>query len=139
MDLSYDEVKILKQTQNTGYYGVVDGMHLPFKTNGFSHIISSEVLEHLYDDLQALRKMARILKQPCGCLIITVPHRNCYFTIDDDFVKRFRRYELYEISHRLKTCGLDPVQTKKVLGPLEKIIMILVVFLFILIQKHGLG
>ena len=28
-DLSYDAVKILKQTQKTGYYVVADGMHLP--------------------------------------------------------------------------------------------------------------
>ena len=139
LDLSYHAVKILKQTQNTGYYVVADGMHLPFKTKGFSHIISSEVLEYLYDDLQALKEMARILKQHCGCLMITVPHRNWYFTIDDDFVKHSRRCELSEINHKLRTCGLDPVQTKKVLGPLEKITMILVVFLFILIQKHGPG
>jgi hypothetical protein len=96
-------------------------------------------LEHLENDRQALKEMSRILKQPCGCLIITVPHRKCYFANDDYFVKHYRRYELSEIKSRLRASGLDPVQTKKVLGPLEKVTMILVVFLFMLIQKQKPG
>jgi SAM-dependent methyltransferase len=136
-DLSYEAIKILKQTQKTGYYVVADGIHLPFKSNGFSHVICSEVLEHLENDLQALKEMARLLKQPSGNLIITVPHRKCYFTNDDYFVRHQRRYELSEIESRLRVSGLDPVQTEKVLGPLEKVTMMLVVFFFTIIQKHG--
>ena len=135
-DLSYEAVKILRQTQKNGHYVVADGMHLPFKSNGFSHIICSEVLEHLKNDLQALKEMARTLKKPSGNLIVTVPHRKCYFTNDDYFVKHQRRYEVSEIKYRLRVSGLDPVQTQKVLGLLEKVTMILVVFFFTIIQKH---
>jgi SAM-dependent methyltransferase len=135
-DLSYEAVKILKQTQKTGYYVVADGMHLPFKSSGFSHIICSEVLEHLENDLKALKEMARTLKKPSGNLIVTVPHRKCYFTNDDYFVKHHRRYEVSEIKYRLRISGLDPVQTQKVLGAIEKVTMILVVFLITIIQKH---
>lgn len=138
-DLSYEAIKILKQTQKAGHYVVADGMHLPFKSNGFSHIVCSEVLEHLANDRQALKEMARTLKQPSGTLIVTVPHRKCYFTNDDYFVKHYRRYELFEIKKRLRSSGLKPVQTQKVLGPLEKVTMILVVFLFTLIQKNSAG
>lgn len=136
-DLSYEAVKILKQTQKNGYYVVADGMHLPFKSSGFSHIICSEVLEHLENDLQALKEMARTLKQPLGKLIVTVPHRKCYFTNDDYYVKHQRRYEIPEIKNRLRVNGLDPVQTQKVLGPLEKVTMILVVFFFTIIHQHS--
>lgn len=111
-DLSYNAIKILKQTQKSGYFVVADGMHLPFKSNAFSHVICSEVLEHLKNDLQALKGMARILKQPNGSLIITVPHRKCYFSNDDHFVKHHRRYELFEIKSQLRVSGLDPVQTQ---------------------------
>jgi SAM-dependent methyltransferase len=135
-DLSYDAVKILKQTRKTGYYVVADGVDLPFKSGGFSHIICSEVLEHLENDLLALQEMARTLKQPSGSLIVTVPHRKCYFTNDDYFVEHRRRYEYPEIKNRLRVSGLDPVQVQKVLGPLEKITMILVVFFFNIIQRH---
>jgi SAM-dependent methyltransferase len=135
-DLSYEAIKILKQIQKTGYYVVADGMHLPFKSNFFSHVICSEVLEHFVNDLQALKEMARTLKKPSGSLIITVPHRKCYFTNDDYFVKHQRRYELSEIESLLRVSGLDPVKTEKVLGPLEKVTMILVVFFFNIIRRH---
>jgi len=138
-DLSFEAVKILKQHQPAGHYVVADGMHLPFKRNRFSHIICSEVLEHVADDLRALKEMARTLKQPHGTLIVTVPHRKCYFTNDDDFVSHYRRYELSEIKGRLRSSGLKPVHTQKVLGPLEKITMIMVVFLFTRIQKNKTG
>ena len=138
-DLSYEAIKILKQSQKTGYYVVADGMHLPYKSNNFSHIICSEVLEHLENDLQALKEMARILKQPSGSLIITVPHRKCYFANDDYFVKHYRRYELIEIKKKLKVSGLNPLQVKKVLGPLEKATMSFVVFLFTIIQRQNPG
>jgi hypothetical protein len=97
------------------------------------------VLEHLENDLQALKEMARTLKKPSGSLIITVPHRKCYFANDDHFVNHYRRYEFSEIKSRLRISGLDPVQTQKVLGPLEKVTMILVVFFFTIIQKNNPG
>jgi SAM-dependent methyltransferase len=135
-DLSFKAAKILKQTQKTGYYVVADGMNLPFKPNGFSHIICSEVLEHLDNDLQALKEMAGVLTQASGRLIITVPHRKCYYANDDKFVNHYRRYELTEIINRLNVCGLNPIRTRKVLGPLEKATMIFVVFIFTIIQRY---
>lgn len=138
-DLSYEAVKLLKQTQKCGCYVVADGVHLPFKANSFSHVISSEVLEHLENDLQALKEMARALKKPSGFLIITVPHRKRYFANDDYFVNHYRRYELSEIKRRLRISGMNPVQTQKVMGPLEKVTMVLVVFLLTIFQKNKPG
>ena len=138
-DLSFKAVKLLKQIQKTGHYVVADGMQLPFKQSTFSHIICSEVLEHLKNDLKALRAMTQILKHPFGSLIITVPHRKCYFTNDDLFVKHYRRYEVVEIKSRLKASGLLPVKTQKVLGPLEKATMISVIFLYTVLEKRKTG
>ena len=138
-DLSLEAVKILRQTQTSGYYVVADGMQLPFKSCRFSHVICSEVLEHLENDLQAIKEMSRTLRPSPGCLIITVPHRKRYFTNDDHFVKHYRRYEMSEIKNRLKAGGLQPVLVQKVLGPLEKITMSLAVFIFTVIQKHKPG
>jgi SAM-dependent methyltransferase len=139
LDLSFEAIKILKQRQPAGHYVVADGMQLPFKPNRFSHIICSEVLEHLADDLQALKEMARTLKSPRGTLIVTVPHRKRYFTNDDHFVNHYRRYEISEIKSRLRSCGLNPVHTQKILGPLEKVTMIVAVFLFTRIHKNKVG
>ena len=138
-DLSFDAIKSLKEIQKSGYYVVADGMCLPFKSNTYSHVICSEVLEHLKDDRLAITEIYRTLKKPYGNVIITVPHRRCYFGYDDRYVKHYRRYELTEIKERLQSAGLEPVLVHKVLGPLEKITMILVVFLFSIIQKHRPG
>ncbi|MDO8748137.1 MAG: methyltransferase domain-containing protein [Candidatus Omnitrophota bacterium] len=54
---------------------------LPYKDNSFSKIFSTEVLEHVEDDLGALKEILRILK-PEGMLIITVPNHNYPFLWD---------------------------------------------------------
>jgi ubiquinone/menaquinone biosynthesis C-methylase UbiE len=128
-DLSFTALKILKRTHRRGCYVVADAIHLPFKAGVFSHTVSSEVLEHLEDDQQALKELARVLK-PQGRLIVTFPHRRKYFANDDRFVNHFRRYELSEMEHRLKTAGFRPIVIQKVLGPLEKVTMSFVVFCF---------
>lgn len=124
-DLSFSALRTLKQIHTKGYYVVADGMNLPFKTGTFSHAISSEVLEHLKDDCKALREIAEVIK-PGGALVVTFPHRHFYFARDDRFVNHYRRYELPEMVSRLKEAGLHPVFMRKVLGPLEKITMLMV-------------
>ena len=138
-DMSFDAVHLLKRNQRHGYYVVADGIHLPFKSNAFSHSICSEVLEHIEHDWQALKELARILNKDSGCLIITVPHRKRYFGNDDLFVKHYRRYELTEIINRLKSAGFKPVYLAKILGPLEKMTMSLAVYFYSIIQGRKLS
>ena len=133
-DLSISAIQLLKDSHGKGYYVVADGMNLPFKSGVFSHAISSEVLEHLSDDRQALREIARVLKFS-GHFIVTFPHRKIYFAVDDRFVGHFRRYEINEMKDQLKNAGFKPVAIKKVLGPLDKITMCFAVLCFSIIQK----
>ena len=135
-DMSFDAVCVLKRNQRHGYYVVADGINLPFKSNVFSHAVCSEVLEHIEHDLKAIKEIARVLNKESGCLILTVPHRKRYFTNDDSFVKHYRRYEIAEIMHRLKSAGFKPVFLKKILGPLEKVTMSLAVFVYTITQRH---
>jgi ubiquinone/menaquinone biosynthesis C-methylase UbiE len=134
-DVSMDAIRFLKHQHDKGFYVVADAGQLPFKPSVFSHVICSEVLEHIEDDLAAIRELARILRKPLGCLVITIPHRKCYFTNDDYFVKHHRRYELAEIKHKLLAAGLRPIDMRKVLGPLEKITMSAAVYLYSILQK----
>jgi hypothetical protein len=97
------------------------------------------VLEHLADDRPAIWEIFRTLKKTQGRLILTVPHRKRYFGYDDRYVKHYRRYEIWEIKKLLQTAGFQPIRTQKILGPLEKITMLGVVFLFsILTHSHSL-
>jgi ubiquinone/menaquinone biosynthesis C-methylase UbiE len=124
-DLSASALDLLKKTHGRGQYIVADAMCLPFETETFSHVISSEVLEHLEDDKKALMEIARVTKAD-GVLIVTFPHRHLYFAHDDRFVNHYRRYELSEMISRLEEVGFHPVNVVKVLGPLEKLTMLLV-------------
>ena len=133
-DLSFSALRTLRRLLGNGYYVVADGMNLPFKAHAFSHVISSEVLEHLTDDHKALREIACVTK-PGGSLVVTFPHRRLYFANDDRFVNHYRRYELHEMAARLKEVGLCPVFVCKVLGPLEKITMIIVTGCVAILQR----
>lgn len=119
-DLSPSAMNMLKEMLGKGQCVVADAANLPFDDHSFSHVIASEVLEHLADDKGALREISRVLK-PDGALVITFPHRRFYFSYDDRFVKHYRRYEISDMVTRLKESGFETVSVGKVLGPLEKI------------------
>ena len=135
-DISFDAIKALRQVDGRGHFVVADAASLPFKSNSYSLAICSEVLEHLENDRQALLEMSRILKGPHGSLIVTVPHRKKYYGFDDRYVHHYRRYELTEIRAQLQAAGFKPFVIQKVLGPLEKLTMTLVVLLFSLFNKR---
>ena len=135
-DVSFEALHTLKKTLKGGHCVVADATHLPFRPATFSHTLCSEVLEHIYDDRKALGELAGILKKPNGSLIVTVPHRKCYFGYDDLYVKHYRRYELAEIKVRLQAVGLSPVAIQKVLGPLEKITMLIATVLFSIVARR---
>jgi SAM-dependent methyltransferase len=137
-DLSHEALKQLKATYTQGWYIVADGMELPFKSEVFSHVICSEVLEHLHDDRRALSEISRALKS-YGRFTVTFPHRKAYFAADDRFVNHFRRYELREMQSRLIEAGLRPDDGQKVLGPLEKVSMGIAVYLYKRFQKRKSG
>jgi len=133
-DLSFTAIQVLRHTHKKGLYVIADGTKLPFKADVFSHTICSEVLEHIPDDMAAIQELSRVMK-PVGRFIITIPHRKFYFAIDDRFVGHYRRYEISEMENKLKEYGLKPISIKKILGPLEKVTMCVVVICFSMIQK----
>ncbi len=133
-DLSFQALLFLKTIQPRGFFVAADATHLPFKEGSFTTVVCSEVLEHLPDDRQALRQMAEVLKHG-GSLVLTFPHRHGYFAVDDRLVNHLRRYELAEMEERLRETGLNPVEVRKVLGPLEKATMALVASAALLCQR----
>jgi hypothetical protein len=82
--------------------------------------------------------MASVMS-PRGCLVLTFPHRRGYFAGDDRFVNHFRRYELDEMEANLKEAGLKTVEIQKVLGPLEKMTMLSVIFLISVFGRFWRG
>lgn len=69
--IAIDEVK------RKGFEGEVADFR-KYKANGklFDHVISSHVLEHMIDDVDFLKRMASLLKDKSGKVIVSVPVKN---------------------------------------------------------------
>jgi ubiquinone/menaquinone biosynthesis C-methylase UbiE len=67
--------ELVKKAQDRGVFAMVGEAEdlSQFRPNSFDHVICSEVLEHLYDPLPAIREAYRVLK-PSGSYLVTVPH-----------------------------------------------------------------
>ncbi|MDA8124822.1 MAG: methyltransferase domain-containing protein [Deltaproteobacteria bacterium] len=137
-ELSFLALQSLRHSGLQGFYVVADAMNLPFKPGVFAQAVCSEVLEHLPEDRLAIGELARVIAGG-GSLILTFPHRRDYFSCDDRFVGHFRRYDLPEMEKALRETGLTPVEIVKVLGPLEKLTMAIVVRMLTLFRQGARG
>ena len=63
-----------KDIEADRYMGALrgDATKLPFADNTFDRVITSEVLEHIQDDVAAIAELARVVR-PGGTLACTVP------------------------------------------------------------------
>ena len=64
----------VKDIEADRYVGALrgDATKLPFADNTFDRVITSEVLEHIQDDVSAIAELARVVR-PGGTLACTVP------------------------------------------------------------------
>lgn len=89
-----------------------DALALPFDEATFDRVICSEVLEHIPDDVAAMRELARVLR-PGGTMAITVPRfgpelvnwalSDEYHNVPGGHVRIYRRSVL---ESRLRSTGL---------------------------------
>lgn len=86
--------------------------HLPDAI--FDGITLLNVLEHIEDDLGALRQVRRMLK-PGGTFVIEVPSGPGLFDPFDKLLGHFRRYRMGELLDKLHSTGFRPV-TRSHLG-----------------------
>ncbi len=88
-----------------------DALDMPFPDDHFDSIIASEVLEHIPDDMRAMRELLRVLK-PGGRLAVTVPswlpERICWALSEDYHTApggHVRIYTRAELEAKLKSTG----------------------------------
>lgn len=74
----------------------------------FDAIVILNVLEHIEQDDEALRQIARILK-PGGIAVIEVPAGPDLFDAYDRALMHFRRYSMRELRRRIIAAGLEVV------------------------------
>jgi ubiquinone/menaquinone biosynthesis C-methylase UbiE len=98
-----------------------DATKLPFPDATFDRIIAAEVLEHIDDDMGAIRELIRVLR-PGGTIAATVPAflpERVSWAITDEYHAPFvagghvRIYTQAELRNKLVTAGADPYARHK--------------------------
>jgi SAM-dependent methyltransferase len=79
---------------------------LPFEDGSFDLVTALDVVEHLDDDVAALREMRRVLR-PGGHLLVTVPAHRFLWGDQDEVNMHKRRYVASEVRERLTEAGFD--------------------------------
>jgi SAM-dependent methyltransferase len=90
VELSETSVRLARE-RNAGE--VVEGsvMDMPFEDGTFDLTVSLDVIEHLQDDVGALRELRRVTK-PGGALLVTVPAYQWLWSGHDEINHHHRRY-----------------------------------------------
>ena len=91
---------------------VVEGsvLEMPFDADAFDFAASLDVIEHLQDDLQALRELRRVVA-PGGALLVTVPAYQWLWSGHDEINHHHRRYTRRSLQRAGEQAGWQQVRT----------------------------
>jgi SAM-dependent methyltransferase len=85
-------------------------LELPFEDDSFDLAASLDVIEHLEDDLGALRELRRVVA-PGGALLITVPAYPWLWSGHDEVNHHHRRYTRRSLRRVAEQAGWKQVRT----------------------------
>jgi SAM-dependent methyltransferase len=91
---------------------VIEGsvLEMPFEVGRFDLAASLDVIEHLEDDLAALRELRRVVK-PGGTLLVTVPAYQWLWSGHDVVNHHYRRYTRRTLQRVGEQAGWQQVRT----------------------------
>lgn len=104
LDFSPEAISFCK---SKGFDGVKQGdiCAMPFDDNCFDLVLATDIIEHVDDDVQAVREIARVLR-PDGRAIVTVPAFMSLWGLQDDVAQHKRRYRHASFTKVLRDGGL---------------------------------
>jgi SAM-dependent methyltransferase len=82
-----------------------DLCRLPFAAASFDLVMSTDVIEHIEDDVGACREMGRVLV-PTGRLILTTPAYSWAYSDHDRHLHHVRRYDAARLTRVIRDAGL---------------------------------
>jgi SAM-dependent methyltransferase len=85
-------------------------LEMPFEADSFDLAASLDVIEHLEDDLTALRELRRVVA-PGGSLLVTVPAYQWLWSGHDEINHHFRRYTRRSLQRAGEEAGWHQVRT----------------------------
>ncbi len=83
----------------------MDARHIPYQSH-WDAMGAFDVLEHIAEDDQVLREIAKALK-PGGVVFITVPQHRWLWSAVDEYACHVRRYEAAELHQKVRAAGFD--------------------------------
>jgi SAM-dependent methyltransferase len=91
---------------------VVEGsvLAMPFDADSFDLAVCLDVIEHLEDDLGALRELRRVVA-PGGSLLVTVPAYQWLWSGHDEINHHHRRYTRSSLQRIAEEAGWEQVRT----------------------------
>lgn len=116
-DLGYKYVEGLDQSdeaialcKSKGFMNVITGnaCRLPYTDGSFDLVLATDIIEHIDDDISALREIYRVLK-PGGKTLISVPAFDFLWGSQDIISHHKRRYRGKDVLMRLSQAGLNPI------------------------------
>lgn len=109
VELSETSVALARE-RNIGE--VIEGsvLEMPFAADSFDLAASLDVIEHLQDDLSALRELRRVVA-PGGALLVTVPAYQWLWSGHDEVNNHHRRYTRRSLLRVAQQAGWAPVRT----------------------------
>jgi SAM-dependent methyltransferase len=109
VELSETSVSLARE-RNSGE--VIEGsvLEMPFAADSFELAASLDVIEHLEDDLAALRELRRVVA-PGGALLVTVPAYQWLWSGHDEINHHHRRYTRSSLLQVAQQAGWEPVRT----------------------------
>src|SRR5271166_7130868 len=109
IELSQTSV-VLARGRETGDVIAGSVLEMPFADASFDLAVSLDVIEHLEDDLAALRELRRVVA-PGGALLVTVPAYQWLWSGHDEINHHFRRYTRSSLLAVAREAGWEPVRT----------------------------
>jgi len=107
----------IKKSKNTTFIAK-DVLKLKTKKK-YDVVISNSMLEHVKDDVQALKNMADILRDG-GYLVLSVPINMKYWTKFDKKVGHYRRYTKKELKEKAEKAGFSVIYSEYLGYPIFK-------------------
>lgn len=98
-----------KEEINNGKYTIVNDYKRLNKLK-FDTILMFDVLEHIEDDSEFLKKTVMPLLNANGKIIMTVPAYQSLFSKHDEELKHFRRYNIKMIKNAVSKAGLKIIK-----------------------------
>lgn len=107
-----------------------DGKKLPFEDASFDHVLSTEVVEHIFNPDEIMSEINRVLR-PGGTFLLTCP----FLWPEHEQPWDYARYSSFGIRHLLERHGFIVTEQEKTGNFISSIIQLIVLYIYMFIPK----